>query len=113
MEEGQKKQEELKGLEDAQACVKCSITRLTTEIDAAKEDALQIELEIGKKLFLLGRLLDVVMIFCKSKLITLLFYNSCFDSWVETIEILGLECAVYCSRIHRIVNMCKGKMAAQ
>ena len=32
---------------------------------------------------------------------------------INTIEILGPECAVYCSCSHRIVDLCKGKMAAQ
>ena len=32
---------------------------------------------------------------------------------VETIEIIGLECEVYCSHNHGIVNMCGGNMAAQ
>ena len=30
-----------------------------------------------------------------------------------TIEIIGLECEVYCSHNHGIVNMCRGNMAAQ
>ena len=42
-----------------------------------------------------------------------LLAKSRFDAYVTTIEILGLECEVYCSRIHWIVNLCKGKMAAQ
>ena len=33
--------------------------------------------------------------------------------YVTAIEIIGLECEVYCSHNHGIVNMCGGNMAAQ
>jgi len=75
MEEGQMKQEELKDLEDAQACVKSSITRLSTDIEAAKKDALQIEFEIDKKIH--SSLAEAVTS------LRSYYNNSTLDAWIR------------------------------